>query len=616
MLEQAIALHRQGRLPEAEQAYRAILARDPANAEVGHLLGTLALDAGLPQAAVPILEHVVTLQPANPAFHVSLGTGYAQAGRPADALRSFDQALTLDDGFFPAHFQRGIALMEPEPEAALASLGRAVALQPESAPAHNYRAIVLTHLGRFDDAFESFSRALEHARVNPMAHSNCGAALVRLGRHADALPHLEAAVALEPDNGELHYNLAGPLMALDRLNEALAVLDRAVALKPGLADAQVNRGLVLTRLGRATEALACFDRAIALAPDLLSAHTGRSGALVAAGRIDEALAYNRELTKNPAFKSEAEFSSAFLLLQRGDWEEGWKLYEARRTKENPVTMPRYPQPEWLGGEAVEGKTIYVYGEQGLGDIIHFSRYLPLLRARGAKVVFSPQDKLARLMQSLDPALEILPNLIPPPQFDYHTPLMSMPLAFGTQPDSLPAQTPYLHAEPALVEKWWQRIGADGFKIGICWTGSNNTDMGIDRSFPLKALAPLAAIPGVRFISLQQVDGLDQLADLPSGMTVETLGDDFDSGPDAFVDTAAAMQSLDLIISCDTSVAHLAGALGRPCWTALKHQPEWRWTLQEKTTPWYPGMSLFRQDAPGDWASVFAAMAATLKAQQA
>ena len=410
MLEQALALHRQGRLPEAEKAYRAILARDPSNAEVGHLLGTLALDAGLPQAAVPILEHVVTLQPANPAFHVSLGTSYAQAGHPADALRSFDQALTLDDAFFPAHFQRGIALMEPDPEAALTALGRAIALQPDSAPADNYRAIVLTHLGRFDEAFESFSRALELARDNPMAHSNCGAALVRLGRHADALPHLEAAVALAPDNGELHYNLAGPLMALDRLDEALA--------------------------------------------------------------------------------------------------------------------------------------------------------------------------------------------------------------FGTRPDSVPAATPYLHAEPALVEKWRQRIGADGFKIGICWRGSNNADMGIDRSFPLKALAPLAAIPGVRLISLQQVDGLDQLPKLPPGMTVETLGDDFDSGSDAFVDTAAAIQSLDLVISCDTSVAHLAGALGRPCWTALKHLPEWRWTLHEKTTPWYPGMSLFRQDAPGDWASVFAAMAGKLKAQQA
>jgi hypothetical protein len=218
------------------------------------------------------------------------------------------------------------------------------------------------------------------------------------------------------------------------------------------------------------------------------------------------------------------------------------------------------------------------------------------------------------MQSLVPPVEILPWQTAPDQFDLHMPLMSMAMAFGTRPGNIPTNTPYLSAEPALVEKWRQRIGAHGFKIGICWTGSSNTGMGVDRSFPLAELAPVAALPGVRLISLQKEDGLGQLADLPAGMAVETLGEDFDAGDNAFVDTAAAMHAVDLVISCDTSVAHLAGALARTCWTALKHQPEWRWIQEDETMPWYPDMRLFRQTSGGDWGSVFGAMAARLKTQ--
>lgn len=615
MLEQAIALHAQGRFPEAEQAYRAILARDPENAEVGHRLGMLAMDAGLPDAAVPIFEHVTALRPGNAAFLADLAAAYAHAGRSADAQASFERALAMDANCFNAHFQRGITLMESNPDAALTSFDRAVAAEPGEAAAYNYRGLVLTHLQRLDAALADFEQALALAPGNPMAHSNLGSALVRVGRHADAVVQFEAAAALQPNNAGLHYNLGDPLMFLGRLEEALAAYDRALAIDPNLADAHVNRGIVLTNLGRADEALPALDRAIALAPGLKSAHIARSGALVGGNRIEDALAHNRELAKNPDFRADAQFHSAFLLLQRGDWEEGWKLYESRRFKDNPTVIRSYPQAEWLGEGDVAGKSVYVYGEQGLGDVIMFCRYLPLLAAQGAKLFFSPQDKLARLMGTLSPAPIIQPDATPPDTFDYHLPLLSLPLAFGTRPDSVPADIPYLKAEPALVEKWKQRIGTDGFRIGICWTGSANTGMGIDRSFPLQELAPIAALPGVRLISLQKIDGLAQLADLPAGMKVETLGEDFDSGPDAFVDTAAAMQSVDMVISCDTSVAHLAGALGVPCWTALKHHPEWRWVLKDETTPWYPNMTLFRQASPGDWPSVFAAMTEKLKAQR-
>jgi len=607
MLEEALALHAQGHLAEAEEAYRAILDRDPDNAEVGHQLGLLALDAGMPQHAAPIFERVCLLVPANAAFQANRGLSHMRCRRFPEALEAFDRAITLQPDLFQAHLHRGMVMKELQrPEDALVSFSRAAELRDEPW-AHNYRGLVLDELGRYEEALESFRRAVAGDDENPLAHSNCGHALVRLQRHAEAIPHFEKAVAMKPDEAGLHYNLAEPLKQLGRGEDALACYDRAIALAPEMANAHVNRGLVLTYLGRAEEALAAFDQAIALEPDSLGAHMGRSGALVGGGRAEEALAYNRELARNPRFKAEADFHSAILHLQRGEWEEGWTFYEARRTMERPTETRSYPKPEWLGEGPLQGKTLYVYGEQGMGDQFLFSRYLPLARRAGAKVIFSPKDNLRRFFAGQDLADELRPWQAAPDDFDFHLPLASMPLAFGTRPDTIPADIPYLQAEAALVAKWRARIGTQGFRIGICWAASPDIFQGLDRSFPLRACASLAALPGVRLISLQKLDGLAELDGLPEGMTVETLGEDFDAGPNAFVDTAAAMASLDLIISCDTSVAHLAGALGRPVWTALKRNAEWRWMLQDTTTPWYPTMTLFRQAQYGDWAPVFAAM---------
>lgn len=613
MLEDAIALHRQGRLAEAEEAYRAILAREPENAEVGHLLGLVALDAGLPQHAVPILERVCMLEPANALYRVNLGASHLRTGDALEALQHFERAVALQPGLFEAQFHRGLAQKElARWEAALESFSLAGQIEP-GPPAFTNRALVLDQLGRFDEALEDFRRALDDEPDNPMLLSNYGFALTRLNRHAEALAPMSRAVERAPEEANLHYNLGDALLYLGRLDEAVACFDRAVALRPEMANAHVNRGLALTHLARIDDALESYDRAIALEPDLWPAHRGRSGALAAGGRIDEALAYNRELARNPAFRPDAEFHSAVLQLQRGAWEEGWQLYEMRRQTDQRMPARFYRQPEWLGEGSLRGKALYVYAEQGLGDTIQFCRYLALAQREGARVIFSPQDYLAPLMAGLSPPVEILPHQTPPAEFDFHIPLLSMPLAFRTRPDTVPADIPYLLPDPALVEKWRARIGSQGFKIGLCWAGSADPRMGVDRSFPLALCAPLAALPGVRLISLQKTDGVAELADLPAGMNVETLGEDLDAGG-AFVDTTAAMQAMDLVISCDTAIAHLAGATGRPGWVALKRDAEWRWSLADTTTPWYPSLTLFRQPTYGDWTSVIAAMAGRLAAQ--
>lgn len=614
MLEEALALHAQGRLAEAEQAYRAILAREPDNAEVGHQLGLLALDAGLPQHAAPIFEQACRLAPQNATFHANRGLSYLHLQRTDEALAALDRAIALNPYLHQAHVNRGSVLMQAQrPQEALDSFSRAAELH-ESAAIHNFRALMLDELGRYDEALESFGKALALDPDNAMAQSNYGHALTRHFRYLEALPHFEKAVALAPQDPGMHYNVADPLKALGRLEEALAAYDRALALDPEMAIAHINRGLVLGHMGRYADALAAFDRAVALEPEAIAAHIGRNVVLASSGRVDEALAINRDLARNPAFRPEADFQSAMFLLDRGDWEDGWKFYEARWSLRRNGERPAFPQPLWLGGEDLAGKTLFVHGEQGLGDEIMFARYLPLARRKGAHVVFAPRGRLTRLFSGQGLADAVLAPRAVPASFDYHIPAASLPLAFGTRPATIPAHIPYLQAEPSLVEAWRARIGAEGFKIGVCWAGSNDPLQGLDRAFPLRLLQPLAALPGVRLISLQKMVALDELDTLPDGMTVETLGEDFDAGPDAFVDTAAVMASLDLVISCDTSIAHLAGALGRPTWTAVKRNAEWRWRLDDAAMPWYPTMTLYRQPQAGDWQSVFAAMRDALAAR--
>ena len=298
-------------------------------------------------------------------------------------------------------------------------------------------------------------------------------------------------------------------------------------------------------------------------------------------------------------------------MLNGDLGEGLRLYEWRKKLPAPIEARDYRQPLWTGAEDIAGKTLFVYIEQGLGDTIQFYRYALLARARGARVILAVQDQIVRLMRDAGGDIEILDRSGVPPEFDYHAPLMSLPLAFATTRSTIPAPIPYLRAQPQRVRHWARKIGAEGFKIGICWQGATSI---AGRSFPLASLAAISGIENLRLISLQKGEGTEQLASLPAGMKIESLGDDFDTGADAFCDSAAVMQSLDLVISCDTALAHLAGALGRPAWLALKYVPDWLSFLKTSRSPWYPDLTLFRQPAPGDWTAVFAQMESRLRSK--
>jgi hypothetical protein len=320
-------------------------------------------------------------------------------------------------------------------------------------------------------------------------------------------------------------------------------------------------------------------------------------------RFDEAqAAYTQALTVDPTCH-EARFSRGMLQLLRGQFSEGWRDYEARHLMAEHEGRIM-PDARRLRDGNVAGKRIFVHAEQGLGDTIQFCRYVDLLQDRGARVIFAPQKSLSPLMSSLRSKPEIVSSS--PTTYDAHIPLLSLPGLFQTDAASIPAKTPYLQADESRVQLWQNKMGRSGFKIGICWQGSRNrVDLG--RSFPLSLFKMIADVPHVRLISLHKGEGEDQISALNGAFKVETLGPDFDTSGGAFMDTAAVMMSLDLIITSDTAVAHLAGALGRPLWVVLRNVPDWRWQLEGTDCPWYPSARLFRQKESGNWSDIFSEM---------
>ncbi len=501
-----------------------------------------------------------------------------------------------------ALYAAGVLLWrEQRRDEAIALLDEALRRRPDFAEALCMGGYMLSESGRPEAALRFYRRALDIDGSRVVAHVNSGKLLFDSGRFAEALAAFEAATALAPGDADAWCSRAGALRELGRPEESLEAARRALALRPDFAEAAINLGNALLKLDRMEEALDAYRRASAAAPGLASALCGQALALRNLGRFSEAFA---------AFEAaealgcrEAVAGKGCLMLTLGDFERGWEGYEARWLKGKSLADAlgtRYPT--W-NGPTRRGERVLVLNDHGLGDTIQFFRYLPLMAAAGVETTFVCPPNLRRLLSSKSDVRFVDSPPAGEP-FDAQIAISSLPRAFGTRLESIPADAPYLSAEPALCEKWAKRIGRAGFKIGVVWQGNPNPEADRARSMPLAAFAPLATVAGVRLVSLQKGFGEEQLANLPPSMRVETLGADFDSGPDAFVDAAAAMMQLDLVVTCDTSIAHLAGALARPVWVALKTDAEWRWLTGRANSPWYPTMRLFRQSRRGVWSDVF------------
>lgn len=624
-----------GRHQEAIESYRRALALAPNSAAIVYNLGNALNASGRREEALAAYDRTVALQPDHAEALCNRGTILQALGRLDEALASYDRALASRPDIPEAHCNRGNALIElKRHEDALTSLDRALALRPDYVEAHLNRGNAFNALKRHAEALESFDRALALKPDHVEALCNRGVALQGLGRIPDALASYDRALALRPDVAETHSNRGNALLALQRYDEALASFDRALALQPNSADPHSNRGIVLTALARHDEALASFDRALALAPDHVEALSNKSAVLLELKQYDEALACaDRALALAPdhvgalcnrgtilnelmrqgealaAFDRAIEiapeapklhWNAGAVSLLTGDFARGWAEYEWRWKKDSMAkAMRSFPQPLWLGEGDIAGKTILLHSEQGFGDTLQFCRYAAQVAARGARVILEVEAPLTALMSTLAGPAQVIAKGSALPDFDLHCPLLSLPLAFGTRPDTIPAETAYLKAPSS--HRWRDRLAAVRRPaIGLVWSGNPAHHRDAERSASLAALEPSLDAEAT-FVSLQKEPRPADAALLAQRPEILRFGEQLGD----FSDTAALIAALDLVIAVDTSVAHLAAALGKPAWILLQYLPDWRWMLHREDSPWYPTARLFRQNETRRWDAVVA-----------
>ncbi|HEY0836748.1 MAG TPA: tetratricopeptide repeat protein, partial [Azospirillum sp.] len=489
------------------------------------------------------------------------------------------------------------------------TLGRVVSAH--GAAALNDHGVRLHAAGRAGEAVGLLRRAIALRPDHPDAYANLGTAQRAQGDAGTGKRLLGRALTLDPGLVAARYNLGNALLAEERFSDATAQFRAALALRPDDSPAFNNLGVAARESGDPRSAADAFARATRLRGAKAEGVANLGAAMLDLGELDDAAARLEQAARLDPTCAQARKNLGMTLLLRGDLEQGWAEYEHRWDTAD-FRRRTFIQPLWRG-EDIAGRTILVYAEQGLGDTLQFARYVPLLAARGARVILEAPRPLHRLLASLPGEATLIGVDEPRPDFDVHCPLLSLPLAFGTRLETIPAPIPYLAAEPARVAAWRDRLPKAALRVGIVWQGNPAARIDRGRSPPLSCIVPLARIPGVALVSLQKNHGLDQLAALPPDVRVHAPGDGFDAGPDAFLDTAAVMESLDLIVTSDTSVVHLAGALGRPTWVALKAVPDWRWLMDRTDSPWYPTLRLFRQATRGGWEGVFGPMAVELAA---
>jgi tetratricopeptide (TPR) repeat protein len=609
--ERAVAGARAGQWPQAAECCRRIVAALPDHADAWQLLASAAAALGEFAAAAEAYTQALELRPGLADLHCGLGHALAGMGKREQAAEQFAQALRLDPAHADAAMHYGIALAQAGRVAeALPLLRQAVAAHPDAAAARHNLGVALAQSGHKDEALHHLSEAV---RLNPNdaeGHCNLGNVLRDLRRHEEAVEHYRQAVRLRPDYAAAWANLGLAYSDTGRRAEAIVMLGHATRLDPTAAVTFNSLGLAFADVGRFAEAQAAYEQALEIDPKYAEAMANLGSCFKEQGRLDEALAaYELALWLEPQSVS-AHYNRSLTLLQKGDYGQGWPAYEWR-WKRPASPMRPFPHPRWDGGP-LEGKTILLWCEQGVGDGMQFVRYAPLVKARGGTVLLECPPGLTRLMATCPGVDRALPGGEGLPPFDVQIPLMSLPAVFGTTLETVPADIPYLFAEPQRVEHWKERLAqVDGYRVGVVWQGNPRFGWDHFRSFPLAALGPLAAVEGVRLVSLQKGPGTDQLRTLKGKLEVADLGEELDADG-AFLDTTAVMAHLDLVVGADTAAAHLAGALGVPVWVAVSAVSDWRWMVGREQTPWYPTMGLFRQGRLHDRADVFERMAGTLR----
>jgi len=528
--------------------------------------------------------------------------GLHQQGRLREAEKLYARILkATPDNFDALHLLGSIKAQAGQMGEALRLISAALKINPRVPDALVNLAHVLHALKRDADALDCLDKALAIKPGELSIIQNRGNALLSLGRQQKALACFDQVIQREPRNGAALLSRGTAKAVLDRNAEALADFDAALALMPGHPDALYNRGNALMQLGRFVEAIDAFDRSLAALPSQPQAWNNRGSALQSLNRHADAVASFGKAIDLQKDYADANFNQALSLLTLGELRRGFEQYEWR-WKRSGITDTRrgYGHSLWLGEFQLGNKTILLHAEQGLGDTIQFARYAPLLARAGAKVVLEVPGELKALLSGLDGVASCHARGETLPAFAVHCPLGSLPLALKTDRDSIPADIPYLQADPQRIAKWRPALEAlPGKRVAIAWAGQASHANDRNRSIGLATLEPLLALEGFSFVSIQRDLRGDDAELLARHGNVTHLGAELAD----MADTAAVAALVDLVIAVDTSVLHLAGSMGRPTWVMLPFRPDWRWTLTGEHSPWYPQLRLFRQPAIGDWTSV-------------
>ena len=591
-----------GKLAEAEVGFRKAVELNPTSAEALNNLGVNLKDQGKHEGAIAAYQRALKIKPDYAVAQYNIGTTLKKQGKLDKAIEAYQHTLKIKPDYVGAHFNIGVVLTKQgKLDEAIEAYRRVLKLKPDYAKALYNIGNVLKDQGKLGEAIEVYQHALKIRPDYAEVHYNMGVALQEQGSFEAAVEAYQHALKIKPDSADAHNNLGVTLKEQGKLEDAIQAYQRALEIKPDYADAYYNMGVTLQEQGSFEIAVEVYQHALKIKPDYNEAHLNIGNMLCGQGKLDEAIeSYQRALKIKPDF-AEAFFGLALVTNLKGDLIKGFELYEWRtRVNALKIRSPR-DNLSWNGAQNISGKRFVVYEEQGLGDKIQFCRYLPLLVQQNAFVTFQVTSALHSLLGTLDSNV-ILTNYLPSEdQIDFEAPLMSLPYLFNTDLHTIPAPSPYLYADEAKIKFWAEKLHKDNFKIGICWQGSM-TKVDVGRSFPLSLFEKISQISDVELISLHKGLGEDQLSDVNFNLT--SFDDNFDTGTDAFIDTAAIMANCDLIITSDTAVAHLAGALGRTTWVALKAFPDWRWMLNGSKSPWYPTMTLYRQPIDGNWLDVF------------
>jgi tetratricopeptide (TPR) repeat protein/ADP-heptose:LPS heptosyltransferase/glycosyltransferase involved in cell wall biosynthesis len=596
-----------GELPEAIACYRQALEIDPNLAETASNLGSALADAGETAEAIAAYDRALSLNPNCAAALINLGLAREAQGEVAEAMSCYQQAMQVDPNCAEAYLNLGICLEDAgDTVAAIAYYERAIAIKPDYLDALHNIAYALLLEGRIADAILYYEQA---ATLQP----DLAATLVGWGNSLQQQDKLDEAFAVcqqaiqeMPSNAEAHGNLGIVFYKQGKIENAIACYQQALSLKPDFPEALNNLGKAFEEQGKMSEAIDCYNRAIELKPGYLNALNGLASVCHQQGQFAEAINYYSQAVEFNTSHPDARLNLALALLLSGDFQRGLAEYEWRLlVTDKQLPEHNFSQPLW-NGEELDGKTILLCPEQGFGDAIHFIRYADLVKQKGGRVIVWCLPHLQRLFAQISGIEQLIVSPEDAPDFDVRAQLMSLPLLLGTTLESIPAQAPYL-APPPGVE--FRLNESSNLKVGIVWSGNPKHSRNQVRSLPLSLTKRLLDVPGIEFYSLQQQVSADDrvlLEQMPIADLSSNLND--------FADTAAVISALDLVISVDTAVAHLAGALGKPVWILLSFVPDWRWLLEREDSPWYPTARLFRQEKPGDWESVFDRVAVALQAK--